>query len=184
MSIKNKQLQAGDFVEISLEDLLINSCDDRVKQDYVKYELVLTNNKERLSKIVQNKQEIVRFSSSQTENLKGNYQIFILFYINEQDKFSLNFGNVYFRQSLFTSSNSKTEEMIEVIEEILKGRIKQEYVSYTINNRSITKFSPRELVEILKFYKKQLYDEKINEMTAEQKARAQLRLIHEVQHDF
>lgn len=182
--MENLKIRAGDYFEYSINNKEIE--DNYIKNsNFIKFEIVLTNKKGNniTKKYVLN--QVVSFSSNETELLeKGNYDLYLLCYKNDLDKIAVKLSQVIVLEGIFSSSISNIEKMVEVIEDVLQKRIKQEYISYTINGRQITKFSPSELVELLKYYKEELYNYKFSQLDEEEKQKRQLRLINLVNHDF
>ena len=61
---------------------------------------------------------------------------------------------------------SHAEIMVDKIQTILEGKADSDVSSYSINGRSLTKFSPSELLEWRDYYKKKFAKEKRAEMVA------------------
>ena len=61
---------------------------------------------------------------------------------------------------------SHAEIMVDKIQTILEGKADSDVSSYSINGRSLTKFSPSELLEWRDYYKKEFAKEKRAEMVA------------------
>lgn len=169
---------SGDFVKLDFSGVK----GKMIKDGVVNITPVLSNYENRVIGLIDG--DFVVFNSKLTDNLKGTYNIFLVGDFDDENKKSYKLCQVNFIGGLVDTTKSTNEKMIEIIESALEGRIKQEYKSYTINNRTIEKYSPKELLDLLKYYKGQLYKEKINELSPENKARNQLRLVKLIDHEF
>lgn len=85
----------------------------------------------------------------------GSYKVFVLF---SKDNF-VKTEELYFVKvmpNILSCSNVQTtsynEKILNAIEDLLEGRMKDDYVSYRIGNRSITKMQPESLLKLRDYF--------------------------------
>lgn len=177
---------AGEVISFKSADVI--NLTEEEKGQYDRYELILTNRK--LSKITKPfnlSLEFVQFNSTETERLaEGVYTLFLVCYFKgTNNKKIINLvDNIKISAGLLSDTTSNNQKMIDIIESALEGRLEEGYSSYSIQGRSITKYSLEELRSLLKFYKGELYNEKYSQLTDEQKSAKCLRLVNVVYHNF
>lgn len=95
-------------------------------------------------------------STTESEKIKDNkYRVFVLFSKNNFSKTDI-LKDVLVKPNILTSACIETttynKKMLKAIEDILQGRMEDDYVSYTIGNRSITKMSPESLIKLKDYF--------------------------------
>lgn len=141
--------------EILSGDMIKTDITDYIEDGYTKYEAVLTNSKVRLVK-KPNDKNIVMFTSEETKGLeKGIYELLVLKYIDEDNSKGFKIDTYKVLGGAYMSDIYDIDEKIAVINDLILGRAKEGYSSYTINGRTITKLSPTELMKLLEWCQKQ-----------------------------
>jgi len=95
-------------------------------------------------------------STTESEKIKDNkYRVFVLFSKNNFSKTEI-LKDIEIKPNILTSSYIETttynKRMLKAIEDILQGRMQDDYVSYTIGNRSITKMNPESLIKLKDYF--------------------------------
>lgn len=168
------KLISGDTFRLPLSDLKISFVN--------KIEYILTNKKGIiLSGNIENNVILIKNTESL---LSGKYDLYIKETDSEGNVKSHFLDYVSVTGNVYSVSLSDNEKMVKAIQDCLHNRVKQEYISYTINGRSITKFSPKELIDLLKYYQSEVYNEKYAALSKEQKAKQGLLLVNYVENEF